>query len=170
MFYNKYSLIRPIGRGSFGTVWLARDQAVNHEFAIKILNAGVGIDQSLQEAQIGHAFTHNNLVRVHQADVAADGKVVIAMDYFPDGAITTLANPGNFLPLPSAFKATIGMLQGLEHLHLHNFFHNDIKPQNILSGPQDQAKLADYGIVGILQTANPYSQVVGMCCTLRRRR
>ncbi|MEO5326098.1 serine/threonine-protein kinase [Mesorhizobium sp. CC13] len=148
-FYNKYRLMRPIGRGSFGEVWLAQDQAVNHEYAIKVLNAGIGIDQRLREAQVGHAFSHNNLVRVHQADVATDGKVVIAMDYFPDGSITTLANPGNFLPLPIALRIIIDMLQGLEHLHLHNFFHNDVKPQNILRGPQGQAKLADYGIVGV---------------------
>lgn len=154
-FYNKYRLARPIGRGSFGEVWLAQDQAVNHEYAIKILNAGVGIDRRLREAQVGHAFTHNNLVRVHQADVATDGKVVIAMDYFPDGAITTLSNPGNFLPLPTAIRTMIGVLQGLEHLHLNNFFHNDVKPQNILRGPQGQAKLADYGIVGISANGAP---------------
>lgn len=154
-FYNKYRLRQPIGRGSFGEVWLAQDQAVNHEYAIKVLNAGVGIDQRLREAQVGHAFTHNNLVRVHQADVATDGKVVIAMDYFPNGSITTLANPGNFLPLPIALRTTIDMLQGLEHLHLHNFFHNDVKPQNILRGPQGQAKLTDYGIVGISTNGAP---------------
>ncbi|MQW87805.1 serine/threonine-protein kinase [Sinorhizobium saheli] len=148
-FYNKYRLARPIGRGSFGEVWLAQDRAVNHEYAIKILNAGIGIDQRLREAQVGHAFTHNNLVHVHQADVATDGKVVIAMDYFPDGSITTLANPSGFLPLPIAVRSMIDVLQGLEHLHLNNFFHNDVKPQNILRGRQGQAKLADYGIVGI---------------------
>jgi len=154
-FYNKYHLMRPIGKGSFGEVWLAKDQAVNHEYAIKVLNAGIGVDQRLQEAQVGHAFTHNNLVRVHQADVATDGKVVIAMDYFPNGSITTLANPGNFLPLPTALRMAIDMLQGLDHLHLHNFFHNDVKPQNILRGPQGQAKLADYGIVGISANGAP---------------
>lgn len=154
-FYNKYRLMQPIGSGSFGEVWLAKDQAVNHEYAVKILNSGIGIDQRLREAKVGHAFTHNNLVRVHQADVATDGKVVIAMDYFPDGSITTLSNPGNFLPLPTALRTIIDMLQGLEHLHSHNFFHNDVKPQNILRGPHGQAKLADYGIVGISATGAP---------------
>ncbi len=154
-FYNKYRLLRPIGRGSFGEVWLAQDQAVNHEYAIKVLNDGIGIDQRLREAQVGHAFSHNNLVRVHQADVATDGKVVIAMDYFPDGPVTTLANPGNFLPLPTALRTVTDILQGLEHLHLHSFVHNDVKPQNILRGPQGQAKLADYGIVGISANGAP---------------
>ena len=99
--------------------------------------------------------THNNLVRVHQADVATDGKIVIAMDYFPEGSITTLSNPGNFLPLPTAIRTMVDVLQGLEHLHLNNFFHNDVKPQNILRGPHSQAKLTDYGIVGISSNGAP---------------
>jgi len=154
-FYNKYRLARPIGSGSFGEVWLAQDQAVNHEYAIKILNVGIGVDQRLREAQVGHAFTHNNLVRVHQADVATNGKVVIAMDYFADGSITTQANPSGFLPLPIAIRSMIDVLQGLEHLHLNHFFHNDVKPQNILRGPHGEAKLADYGIVGVSPTGAP---------------
>ncbi|MGK2872250.1 MAG: serine/threonine-protein kinase [Alphaproteobacteria bacterium] len=154
-FFNKYRLMQKIGSGSFGEVWLAQDQVVNHEYAIKVLNAGISIDQRLREAQVGHAFTHNNLVRVHQADVATDGKIIIAMDYFPEGSITTLSNPGNFLPLPFALRTIIDMLQGLEHLHLHNLFHNDVKPQNILRGPQGQAKLADYGIVGVSANGAP---------------
>jgi serine/threonine protein kinase len=154
-FYNKYSLVRPIGRGSFGEVWLAKDQALNHEYAIKILNNGIDIDYHLREAQIGHAFTHNNLVRVHQADVATDGKVIFAMDFLPHGPITTLANPANFLQLPTAIRSMIDVLQGLERLHLNNFFHNDVKPQNILRGPKGQAMLGDYGIVGISANGGP---------------
>lgn len=155
MFFNKYQLIRRIGSGAFGEVWLAKDKAVKHEFAIKILNDGIGIDERLLEAQIGHNLTHNNLVRVHQADVAMDKKVIIAMDYFPEGAITTLANPKGYLPLPTALRTVIDVLQGLEHLHQNNFFHNDVKPQNILRGPQGQAKLADYGIVGVSANGAP---------------
>ena len=154
-FYNKYQLTQRIGSGAFGTVWLARDLAVNHEYAVKVLNDGVAIDERLKEAQVGHSFTHNNLVKIHQADVATDGKVVIAMDYYPNGSITTLANPRNFLPLPEAVKATIEVLQGLEHLHLNNFFHNDVKPQNILRGPNDRAMLGDYGIVGASSGGGP---------------
>jgi serine/threonine protein kinase len=154
-FYNKYSLLQPIGRGSFGEVWLAKDQAINHEYALKILKPGIGVDQRLREAQVGHAFNHNNLVKIHQADVATDDNVVIAMDYFPSGSVTTLANPRHFLPLYSALRVVVDMLQGLEHLHHNNFFHNDVKPQNILRGPNGEAKLADYGIVGISPTGAP---------------
>jgi serine/threonine protein kinase len=146
---NKYRLKRKIGQGSFGQVWLAHDIAVDHEYALKILPNKDTIDERLLEARVGHTFVHNNLVKVHQADVTAEGHVLIAMDYFPAGSVTGLANCANFIPLPTALRMISDVLQGLEHLHLHNFYHNDIKPQNILIGPQRQAKLTDYGIVGI---------------------
>jgi serine/threonine protein kinase len=155
LFMNKYTPVNRIGGGSFGEVWLANDNAVGHTFAIKLLRPGVGVVDQLREAKIGHAFNHNNLVRVHQADVLTDGRVVIAMDYLADGSITTLANSENFLPLPFALRAIIDVLQGLEHLHASNFFHNDIKPENILRGPLGQAKLGDYGIVGVSPDGRP---------------
>ncbi|MFZ1085663.1 MAG: serine/threonine-protein kinase [Terracidiphilus sp.] len=155
LYFNKYLPLRRLGSGSFGEVWLARDQALNHEYAVKVLNSGITVDQRLREAQVGHAFTHNNLVRVHQADVTTDGKVIIAMDYLPDGSITTLANPGNFLPVPAAIRVMVDVLQGLEHLHSSDFYHNDVKPENVLRGPQGQALLGDYGIVGSANGGRP---------------
>jgi len=148
-FFNKYKFEDRIGGGAFGDVWLAEDVTVMHKYAVKILKPGLSIDQRLREAQVGHAIDHDNLVRVHQADVATDGKVLLAMDYFPKGSVTTLANSQNYVPLPTALRIVIDMLKGLEYLHVKGFFHNDIKPQNILRGPAGKAMLADYGIVAI---------------------
>lgn len=154
-YLNKYVLKEKIGNGSFGEVWLAEDLALSHEFALKILMPSTSIDAKLIEARVGHKFTHNNLVRVHQADVTSEGMVLIAMDFFHKGSITNLANCANFLPLNLAIKGTVDFLRGLEHLHIHNFYHNDIKPQNILIGDKGQAKLSDYGIVGSSENGEP---------------
>lgn len=154
----KYQLRRRIGSGSFGEVWLAEDQAVGHEYAIKILKPGVPIPERLKEAQIGHVLDHNNVVRVHQADVTRLGQhdfVIIAMDFMPDGPITKLANPSHFLPLPEVIRLGKDVLRGLEYLHGHDFYHNDIKPENVLIGPQGQGMLTDYGIVGVTQGGAP---------------
>jgi serine/threonine protein kinase len=154
----KYKLQRRIGFGSFGEVWLANDNAVAHDYAIKILRPGVPVHERLREAHIGHSLTHNNLVRVHQADVVSLGGhdlVIIAMDYLPDGAITKLANPSGFLPLPEVIRIGTDILRGLEYLHGQNFFHNDVKPENVLIGPQSQGMLTDYGIVGISADGSP---------------
>ncbi len=148
----KYVLKHRIGSGNFGEVWLATDNAVGHDYAIKILRPGTPVNQRLREAYIGHRLAHNNLVRVHQADVVNIGGnefVIIAMDYQPEGSITKLANPSGYIPLPEVIRIGIDILRGLEYLHGENFFHNDIKPENVLIGSSRQGMLGDYGIVGI---------------------
>jgi len=154
----KYRLRHRIGGGSFGEVWLAEDQAVGHEYAIKILKPGTSIHYRLREAQIGHVLNHNNVVRVHQADVTRLGQhdyVIIAMDYMPHGPITKLANPSLYLPLHEVIRLGKDILRGLEYLHGHDFFHNDVKPENVLIGPNGQGMLTDYGIVGVTQDGAP---------------
>ena len=154
----KYQMIRKIGQGVFGEVWLARDATLQREFAVKVLNPGLSVDLRLREAQIGNRLSHNNLVHIHHADVAnANGVevVILAMDYLPNGSIETLANPSGYLPLPDIIRIAKDILQGLDHLHAKNFFHNDIKPGNILLGPQRQAMLSDYGITGVSSNGAP---------------
>lgn len=154
----KYTLKHRIGTGSFGEVWLATDNAVGHDYAIKILRPGIPINERLREAQIGHRLTHNNLVRVHQADVvtvSGNDLVIIAMDYLPDGSITKLANPSGYIPLPEVIRIGIDILRGLEYLHSQNFFHNDVKPENVLVGANCRGMLGDYGIVGISADGSP---------------
>lgn len=154
----KYRLSGKIGQGSFGEVWLARDLAIQREYAVKILKPGVSVDARLREAQIGNRLEHNNLVYVHQADVVpvAEGHaVILAMDYQSHGSVETLANPAGYLPLPVVLRIARDILQGLEHLHARNFFHNDIKPGNILLGDQQQAMLSDYGITGVSVNGAP---------------
>lgn len=154
----KYHLTSKIGVGSFGEVWLAHDVAVQREYAVKVLQPGVSVDERLREAQIGNRLEHNNLVYVHQADVvpvAGDHAVILAMDYQPNGSIEALANPAGYLPLPAVLRIARDILQGLEYLHARSFYHNDIKPGNILLGPQRQAMLSDYGITGVSSNGAP---------------
>ena len=154
----KYQLKQRIGFGSFGEVWLAMDGAVAHDYAIKILKPGMPVPARLREAQIGHSLDHNNLVRVHQADVvnvSGQELVIIAMDYLLAGAITKLANPSGYLPLPEVIRIGTDILRGLEYLHGQNFFHNDVKPENVLIGPHNQGMLTDYGIVGVSADGSP---------------
>lgn len=154
----KYRLVSKIGSGSFGEVWLARDITVQRDYAIKVLHPGVSVEQRLLEAQIGNRLEHNNLVYIHQADVvtiSGDFSVVLAMDYFPEGSVEKLANPARYLPLPDVLRVARDILQGLEYLHARSFYHNDIKPGNILLGQHGQAMLSDYGITGISSNGAP---------------
>ncbi|MBX9864807.1 MAG: serine/threonine protein kinase [Hyphomicrobium sp.] len=154
----KYNLVSRLGQGQFGQVWLANDLTLQRQYAIKILNAGVPVDQRLREAQIGHRLQHNNLVHVYQADVVPQGTehvVILAMEYLPNGSVVKRVNPGNFLPLPEVLRVAKDVLQGLDYLHANSFYHNDIKPENIMLGGVGQAMLTDYGIMGVSANGQP---------------
>jgi serine/threonine protein kinase len=77
------------------------------------------------------------------------------MDYLPQGSIVRRVNPANFLPLPDALRVAKDILQGLDYLHANSFYHNDIKPENVLVGSVEQSMLSDYGIVGVSSNGLP---------------
>lgn len=146
----KYTLQSYIGGGGFGSVWLAKDQAIDRDVAVKILDASqASIVDQLREAQIGNRMDHPNLVKVHYADVMPFNEtslVLIAMDYMANGSILQKVNSGNFIPLKEALGIIVDILRGLEYLHEQGIYHNDIKPKNILIGNNGENKLTDYGI------------------------
>ncbi|WP_395763108.1 serine/threonine-protein kinase [Elizabethkingia anophelis] len=154
----KFTLIKKLG-GNFGEVWHANDNSINKEVALKILEPSFEpIAKLLDEARIGNKFNHKNLLPIHYADVATVGSTVytlISQEYYKNGAITNQLNAHNFLPLPQALKVLQDILFGLEYLHNSGFYHNDIKPGNILVDDQHNAILADYGIAGFSPSITP---------------
>lgn len=155
----KFELKQKIGGGYFGEVWFARDHAVARDVAVKILDESMAhVAANLREAQVGNKLTHDNVVKVHYADVVGHGAgnlVVIAMDHHAKGSIVSLVNAANFIVMPRAVSAIIDVLRGLEYLHEQNLLHNDIKPSNILLGENSQALLTDYGISCVTQGLQP---------------
>lgn len=159
----KYILKQKIGGGYFGEVWLANDATLSTDVAVKLLDeksAPAAI--ILKEAQVGNKLNHQNVVKIHYADVVdVDGSrvVVIAMDYHANGSIVGQVNSGNFIIAPRAVSLTIDILRGLEYLHDQSLFHNDIKPSNILLGSRGNALITDFGIScvssGLAPTAAP---------------
>lgn len=164
----KFILQSRIGGGNFGEVWLAKDQTLNAEVAIKILDGSMAsVAAILNEAHVGNKLNHQNVLKVHYADVvnySGADYVIIAMDHLPKGSVLNILNPSNFIILPKAISITIDILRGLEYLHEQNLFHNDIKPSNILLGTQNEGRLTDYGISctspGLVPTAAPNAYIL----------
>lgn len=146
----KFTLINRIGTGGFGEIWFALDQSINRQVALKILDASqVSIDEHIQEAHRGNLMDHPNLVKIHYADATSRNGTdlfLIAMDFQQNGSVLKHLNAGNFLPIRTALPIISDVLRGLEFLHEHDLYHNDIKPKNILIGDNGEGILTDYGI------------------------
>lgn len=155
----KYQLIRRIGGGHFGEVWLAHDLTVSRDVAVKILDESMApVAENLKEAQLGHKLDHKNVVHVQYADVVQLGGasvVIIAMDFHPGGSIVGQLNSSNFLSITQSLRIVTDILRGLEYLHEQDLYHNDIKPSNILLGPRREGVLTDYGISCLSQGLQP---------------
>lgn len=148
----KYQLVKRIGGGNFGEVWLANDNTLKTQCALKLLPKNdTSIDERLLEAQIGNRLQHNNVINIKYADVVQCGNpanpvVIIAMPFYRNGSVISQLNSCNFLPTNLTVKCLIDILRGLEYLHENGYYHCDIKPNNILIGDNGEYILSDYGI------------------------
>jgi serine/threonine-protein kinase len=160
-----YKLVRKIGRGAFGVVWLAERQSAiaATQVALKLpRDEDIDLEAFKQEAVIWvHASGHPNVVSLIEADIY-DEQVVIVSEYVPDGSLATwLKQHGGKAPSTEvACEIIDGVLAGLAHLHERRIIHRDLKPDNILL-QRDTPRLADFGIARLLRSGSYSSHVSG---------
>ena len=160
-----YTLVRSLGRGGFGEVWLAerRSSLLTTRVALKlpILNEA-DIEQVRQEAQVWlQASGHPNIVPVLDAEVY-DGQVAIASEYIAGGTLTAwLEKHGGSAPsVEAAASKTAAILSGLDYLHRAGLIHRDLKPDNVLL--QDGApRLTDFGLARFAQAIDLSDNIAG---------
>ncbi|MGH9766312.1 MAG: SUMF1/EgtB/PvdO family nonheme iron enzyme [Blastocatellia bacterium] len=160
-----YQLIRKLGEGGFGEVWLAQDftGSTPREFAVKIpLESEIDLDALLQEATLwARATGHPNVLEFLAARVF-DGQVVLVSEYAPDGSLKDwLRRHGGRAPsVEAAVEMTRGILAGLEHLHARNIIDRDVKPDNVLL-LDATPRLADFGISRVLKSTSKSAVTAG---------
>ena len=151
---GRYRLRAVIGRGGMGVVWRARDELLNRDVAVKEVIWPPDLQEAeretvrrraVREAQMAARLHHQNVVGVYDI-FEDDGRPVIVMELLPFGSLRdTLCDGG---PLPSARVARIGLgvLAGLRAAHEVGVIHRDVKPANIMLGPEDRVVLTDFGV------------------------
>lgn len=163
--FQRFTLLRQIGRGGMGVVWLARDDRLEADVALKFLPDPVRWDVSAlatlrRETRRSRELTHPHIVRVH--DIHEDaGAAAIAMEYLSGGSLHQLRG-GRTPPVLNCAEITVwlpGLCAALDHAHAQGVVHRDLKPANLLVAADGAVKISDFGIAQpLFETALRVSQ------------
>lgn len=147
---SNYRLDRLIGSGGMGSVYLARDLALDRPVAIKFIAPDKAADEAsrrrlLREARAAAALDHPNICGVHEVIDEPDGRACIVMQYVEGQTLADKLRSGP-LDVRLALSVATDLAEALEAAHARNIIHRDIKPQNIILTVGNQAKLLDFGL------------------------
>jgi serine/threonine protein kinase/DNA-binding CsgD family transcriptional regulator len=148
---ERYRLIRQIGEGGMATVYLAHDEVLTRDVAIKFLmperiRSGDGSARFLREARTIARLSHTHLMTLYDAG-HADNWYYLVLEYLPGQNLYELLTTRNAaLPVEEAVTLIIAALEGLAYAHAQGIVHRDIKPENIIITEQGILKVADFGL------------------------
>ena len=150
-----YRLVRELGAGGMGSVWLAvRDDAeYERKAAIKFLRQSLQSDYTLRrfryERQILAGLQHPNIAALFDGGTTPSGRPYIVMEYVEGPPVTDWANSTN-LPLLGRIQLFRKICAAVQHAHRSLIVHRDLKPSNILVDKDGEPKLLDFGIAKLL--------------------
>ncbi|MFD4668688.1 protein kinase [Lentzea sp. NPDC058450] len=146
---GRYRLVSPIGQGSMGVVWQARDEQLDRVIAVKLLNTDRrspdAVAQMLREGRVAGRLRHPHAISVHEV-VEHDGKPCLVLEYLPSRSLAALiAERG---ALPPGVVAAVGrqVAAALAAAHAEGIVHRDVSTFNVLLAEDGIAKITDFGI------------------------
>jgi serine/threonine-protein kinase len=147
---GRYRLEAKLGSGGMSTVYLARDQTLDRQVAVKVMHREMSeqaeqLERFRQEARAVAKFSHPNVVSV--IDAGEDGGYpYIVFEYVAGETLKQRIGREGALDPQEAIAYAIEIARGLSVAHARKMVHRDIKPQNILIDAEGRAKLTDFGI------------------------
>lgn len=162
-----FDIGRPLGRGKFGNVYLAREKETKFVIALKVLFkkqiSEQGIEHQVRrEIEIQSHLRHQNILRMY-GFFHDEARIYLILEYAPGGTLFNALKkqPNNRFEEAKSAKYIKCLVSALAYLHEKNVIHRDIKPENLLLGQDDQLKIADFG----WSVHEPNSQRTTLCGT-----
>jgi len=149
-FIERFRLLRPLGRGAQGVVYLAHDPELNRGVAIKTLTVDAQAqsreaEQLLAAAKTASSLSHPNIVPVFEVGLHA-GHPFVVFEYVEGKTLDETLEQDGALPMGNAVIWMSQILAGMAHVHGCGLLHGDIKPANILIGANGIPRVTDFGI------------------------
>jgi serine/threonine protein kinase len=151
---GRYRITQEIGRGGMGVVWLAHDQVLDREVAVKEITFGPQVspterailcERTLREARAAGRVDHPAVTRVHDV-VEEDGKPWLVMEHVRSRTLLQLVQEHGPLRLDVVARIGLDLLDAVAAAHREGVVHRDVKPDNVLVDDAGRAHLTDFGI------------------------
>jgi serine/threonine protein kinase len=160
---GRYEIVRELGKGAMGIVYLAKDPLIGRLVALKTIRPSAHADDEdtkefqarfVREAQAAGILNHPSIVTVH--DIGVDdptGVSFIAMEYVEGQNLKEVLSAGRPLSFEQAADIIAQVAEGLDFAHAKGIVHRDVKPANIILLEGNRAKITDFGIAKITSGA-----------------
>src|SRR3989440_5457846 len=154
---GRYEVIKELGKGAMGVVYLGKDPKINRQVAIKTLRFADEFEAGdmkaikerfFREAESAGRLVHPNIVTIYDAGDDADVSY-IAMELLNGTDLKEHTSRGKLLPVPETMEIIAKVAEALDYAHGQNVVHRDIKPANIMRLKNGEIKVTDFGIARI---------------------
>jgi serine/threonine protein kinase len=157
---GRYEIVKKLGQGSKGLVYLGKDPYIERQVAIKVYRlpndmVAKNVEKYKKnffiEAQLAGRLLHPNIVTVYDADLHED-LCYITMEYVDGATFAQYCKPQHLLPAEKVLEMVFSVCKGLDYAHQNSVIHRDIKPSNLILGANGQVKITDFSIAYVKRT------------------
>lgn len=154
---TKYRIVRRLARGGMGTVFLAHDDQLDRQVALKVLDlpdeSGELTARMMREAQIVARLEHPGIVPIHDVGTLPDGRVFYAMKFVQGNRLDEYARTAT--SLPDTLRVFQKACEAVAFAHAYGVIHRDLKPENVMVGSFGEVLVMDWGLAKVIRsTAN----------------
>jgi serine/threonine-protein kinase len=165
---GRYEVLKPLGQGAMGVVYLGQDPHIKRKTAIKTVQFAGGLqnveaqamrEKFFREAESAGTLSHPNIVTIYDAG-QEDDLIYIAMEFLEGKDLDAYTKEGSLLPMRDVIRHVADVADALGYAHEKGIVHRDIKPANIMLLASGVAKITDFGIARITATSQTQTGVV----------